>query len=195
MKASFFNRMAAYIVDMLLVMVCFSVITVGIGSNKEIEKKLNNLTTELTEKTITSEEYYTEYQKLYYESQKTAVGANTVSIVLTIGYFIIFAYLNKGQTIGKKIFNLRVVGKNNSKVKLSQMIIRGLIIYSLLSAFVNTYSVNFLDIKLYNTVSVAVTSIDTILILVTIIFILYNKDKKGLHDILAKTKVIVEKEA
>ena len=40
--------------------------------------------------------------------------------------------------------------------------------------------------------STVFTMIDTILILVTVILILFREDKRGLHDIIASTKVIKE---
>lgn len=46
---------------------------------------------------------------LNYELTKRKLPVNVATSVVFIGYYIIFAYFNKGQTLGKKLLKIKVV--------------------------------------------------------------------------------------
>ena len=84
-----------------------------------------------------------------------------------IVYYIIIPLFSRGQTIGKKVFKLQVVREDNEKLDSKTLFYREgvgriLIIFA----------------------SLGITS------LVSVVIMALREDKKGLSDILAKTKVI-----
>ena len=117
MKATFFERMCSYILDAFIVTVIFSLICMGIDTNEtKTEKLMTELDEKLVEKQITPEEYIEEYEILLYDYQKENILSTGISLALTIAYYIVFQYLNKGQTIGKKLMNIKIVDKTNIPV-------------------------------------------------------------------------------
>ena len=122
-------------------------------------------------------------------------------IILTIFYFGLFAYLNDGQTIGKKLFSLKVVNNKDGKsVKFHQMIIRNIFGGSRLLAGNNLVICLSLFLPLikdgygYN-IAISVLSVLTYLLdLVFILLYLVKKNGRTLDDLVGSTKVIrVEK--
>lgn len=102
MKAPFFKRLLAYIIDILIISILTTIICSAIPSkNEKIEKELNELSVELMEKKITTNEYIDKYKDLMYENNKNEKVSTGVAVVLTLAYFVIFQYMNKGQTLGK----------------------------------------------------------------------------------------------
>ncbi len=192
MNTSFFTRASAYIIDAIIVLIILNIITIGVPTNNSYNEKITELTKQLSNGEITTQEYYDQYADVYYDLQKSNTVVNVISIILTIAYFIVFQYLNKGQTIGKKLFNLKIVSTDEKPIKLSQIIIRSIFIYSLISAILNIIFVYIIGKDSYYMVSTITTMIDTLLILITVIFILFRQDKRGIHDVIAKTKVIKE---
>lgn len=89
-----------------------------------------------------------------------------VAILLLI-YYIIVPLLLKGQTLGKKVFKLKIVKENNDKIDPSTMFYRE----GIGGIFINI-------------ASLGITAI------VSIIVMCLRDDNKGLADILAKTKVV-----
>ena len=57
MKANIFKRVSAYLIDYFIVMFILSLITMCIGGNSTITKKINNLAESYANKEITIEEY------------------------------------------------------------------------------------------------------------------------------------------
>lgn len=192
MNTSFFTRASAYIIDAIIVLIILNIITIGVPTNNSYNEKITELTKQLSNGEITTQEYYDQYADVYYDLQKSNTVVNAISIILTIAYFVVFQYLNKGQTIGKKLFNLKIVSADEKPIKLSQIIIRSIFIYSLISAILNIIFVYIIGKDSYYMVSTITTMIDTLLILITVIFILFRQDKRGMHDVIAKTKVIKE---
>lgn len=147
------------------------------GEYKEILKEYE------TDFTKMSEDYNYKLTKLSYK--------DTIIILLcTLFYFAIIQYFLKGQTIGKKLFKLQVVSFNDKKVSITNYILRSLIVNNV---FLNLLGVLFLLITkketyltLNNILSILVSLTEGIIIYL----VLTRDDSRGLHDIIAKTKVI-----
>ena len=100
--------------------------------------------------------------------------------------------MNKGQTLGKKIFKIRVVNDDGSTVKLSSLIIRSLFIYGIVSCTYCIICTSFLPIKVFTYSYKWVVNIETMVLFVCFLMAMYRKDGKGLHDLVSKTNVIGE---
>ena len=95
MKASFFKRMGAFILDYFIVIFIVSLITMGFNSNKtnDLTDKMSKLLSDYQNGEITIDEYKDETYKINYELQKSNLTTNIVSVTLYIGYFVVFATL------------------------------------------------------------------------------------------------------
>ena len=171
MKANFFKRVLAFCFDYFILTLVLSFITVGFNtSNESFYTEISNISKEYNEGNISVNEYNDKLMELEYEYQKDNLPVNIINIVLFIGYFIVFGYLNKGQTLGKKIFKIRVVNDDGSTI----------ICTSFLPTRVFTYSYKW------------VVNIETMVLFVCFLMAMYRKDGKGLHDLVSKTNVIGE---
>ena len=194
MKAKFYDRLTAYIIDVIIISLITSIIFTSIPTNnKELEKQLSSLQDEVLSNNITYEEFVDEYQDLYYKNKKDTMTQSAITLTITIAYFVIFQYMNKGQTIGKKILHLRVVDNNTEKpLSIFKGLIRSLLIWNILSGTLGIVLIYILNKESYITSYLIISSIESIFIFITAMFTLYRKDNRGLHDIIINSKVIIE---
>ena len=194
MKAKFFDRLTAYIIDVIIISLITSIIFTSIPTNnKELEKQLSSLQDEVLSNNITYEEFVDEYQDLYYKNKKDTLTHSAITLTITFAYFVIFQYMNKGQTIGKKILHLRVVDNNTEKpLSIFKGLIRSLLIWNILSGTLGIVLIYILNKESYITSNLIISSIESIFIFITAMFTLYRKDNRGLHDIIINSKVIIE---
>ena len=192
MKANFIQRTLAYLLDIFILSVIFSIITIGFKPNTEIEKKYNEVYDNYIKGEITAEQYLDEYTDVLYDMQKANALPNAINTVLIIAYFIVFQYLNKGQTIGKKLLKIKIVNEDKKEISLKQMLIRGIMIYSILSSLINIILFFNVSRKVYMTSYLSIGAIESLILFLSAIFILYRNDKKALHDIVSKSIVIKE---
>ena len=132
----------------------------------------------------------------YHKLIKYGVFIDIYYLLFSFLYFVIFAYFNKCQTIGKKVFKLKVVGKKKKEVSLMQMILRNLIYGSNLYMGINL----FLLIKIILIITIKssepfyylmalLTYSQIIIELISIVLLLKNKDR-SLSDLISNTKII-----
>lgn len=194
MKAPFFKRLAAYIIDIIIVSTIVLVICTALpNKDKENENKLQELSTQLMNKEIDVNKYMNEYQDLIYSNNKNEIIELTINLVITIAYFVVFQYMNKGQTIGKKLFKIKVIDNDTKKeVSILKGLLRSILVFNIISSTVSVSLINILSKKAYMSTYLTINEIETIFIIVTAILILYRKDGRGLHDMMANTMVITE---
>lgn len=90
-----------------------------------------------------------------------------INVLLICSYFTLIPYLLDGQTIGKKIFRIKVVMVDGSKITFASLFVREILGKLLL---------NFINIFLAN--------------LASYVLMLYRDDKRAIGDIFAKTMVV-----
>lgn len=194
MKATFYARLGSYILDIVILSLILSVICAGLGNNaSNTEKLMTKLDNKLLESEVTPEEYLDEYTSLLYDYQKENVLESGISVALTIAYFVVFQYMNKGQTIGKKLLKIRVVDKDTKKpTTILKGLLRSFIVFSILSGVLCIIFIYILNSNNYFTVYSILLFLEGIFTLTTIMLVLYKKDGRGLHDMMANTIVIKE---
>lgn len=191
MKASFFKRLGAFILDYFIIIFIVLLITMGFDSNKttDLTNKMSQLANDYQGGEITIDEYK---EKINYELQKSNVTTNIVSVTLYIGYFVVFATLNKGQTLGKKLLKIKVVNKDGEKPSIWNMLLRSLFIYNIVSALFSIIFVNILSVNTFTYIYTIVGYVEFFVIIVSFFMVTYKKDGRGLHDMIAGTSVIEE---
>ena len=195
MKATFFERLCAYLVDTLIVSFIFSIICLGFGnSTSNTQKLMSELENKLLEKTITEEQFVEEYQTLLYDYQKENVLQSGISVALTIAYYVVFQYMNKGQSLGKKLLNIKVVDKDTKKpISILKGLLRSFIFLSILSGTLSIILLHILNKNSYFVSYSILISLEVIFTLISMMFVLYKKDSRALHDIMANTIVLKDR--
>lgn len=125
-----------------------------------------------------------------YILNKKGVFSSIITLICTILYFGILQYVFKGQTIGKKLFKLKVVSASQKKINILNYLLRTLIINDVL---LNSVSISFLLLStktIYNTANTIIGTIISIVQAIIIFLVMTREDKRGLHDLLFNTKVI-----
>lgn len=131
------------------------------------------------------------YNSYLYRSSKNMLFENSISIILMFLYFVVFAYFFEGETVGKRIMKIKVVDKEGKRVKFTSLIIRLLILQGLPLTFI-TMVLPFILNESAFVISSYIISILTFALEIAILATTFNcKENRGLHDILAKTKVIL----
>lgn len=190
MKASFFKRMLAFLMDYFIISLVLSFITIGFNiDSKKYNNELNDIMNSFKDGNITTQEYTTQILELEYDLQKNNLPVNGVSCALFIGYFIIFGYMNNGQTLGKKVFKIRVVKKDGEKASFCNILIRSLFIYGILSNLYSVICVLFFNVNVFDYGYKIVGTIESVFLFVSFFMIIYKKDGRGLHDLIAGTYV------
>ncbi len=192
MQASFFERIGAYFIDLIVVGILASIITYALPqNNNDLQGELNSLLEKINNNEISSEEYLTEYQNILYQNQKNNINENTLGLVITVAYFIVFGYLNKGRTIGKLVLKIKIVDSENKlEPSFGRILLRSIIPYGILSTTINLILINLISKHSYLNIYYLIGAAEIIFIVVTIILI--SSKKPGLHDMLAHTEVIKE---
>ncbi len=194
-KPYFFPRAVAYIIDILLVSIVCSGILFLIPENKNYDayvKEYEQIQTDVIEKKIDTKEYFNKAIDIVYDIDYSNCMSMIIEIVVIILYFVVFQYYNNGQTLGKKIMKLRVISNNGDSLSLNQVAYRALIINSVLINMLIVAALLFLGRNYYYYASLLLQIISEIIVIVTLIMIMFRKDGRGLHDIIAGTKVVQE---
>ena len=194
MKATFFERLGSYFIDTIIVSFIFSLICLGFGEyTSSAQKEMEKLDKQFLEEVITLEEYLEEYKGALYNYQKETVLQSGISVALTVAYYVVFQYMNKGQTIGKKLLNIRVVDKKTKEpTSILKGLLRSIIAFSILSGTLCILFLYLLNKDSYFVSYGGLLLLEGIFTLTTIMFMLYKKDGRGLHDMMANTIVVKE---
>lgn len=125
-----------------------------------------------------------------YILSKKGVSNSIITLICTLLYFGLIQYIFKGQTIGKKLFKLKVVSASDKKINVLNYLLRTLIINDVL---LNSVSIVFLLVStktIYNTANTIIGTIISLIQAIVIFLVMTREDKRGLHDLLFNTKVI-----
>lgn len=196
MKKPTGRRVLAFIIDILIV----SFISSAIASIKFInptldkynesydqyEKYINeNLTPEEAQNIMNSEEYQNLTYNLNYNGRYTSL----ITLIVSFLYFVVFQYYTKGYTGGKKLLNIKVESEEK-ELKFYQLLLRSLIVNSLFTTTLSLVAISFLSKASYTNVELFIEILDMGLLFLSFGMMLYRQDGRGLHDLIAKTKVV-----
>lgn len=116
-----------------------------------------------------------------------------VTLIITIVYFGLLQYLAKGQTVGKRLLNIKVVSATDKKLNVLTYTLRSLIVNDVL---LNTIGVLFLFLaskKVYISANNVIGTLVSICEAIIIFTVITREDARGIHDLLFGTKVISTK--
>lgn len=192
-KPFFFPRLVAYIIDTVIVFALMLGLAVILPANENHRKYMDEYETiqaQLIDGKMNKNEFTNRYKDVVYDLDYTNTLVSLSQIVLFILYFIVFQYYNKGQTIGKKIMGIKVVSTKGKDITIDQIAIHSLIANSIIINLLLVASVLFIGREYYYYASLGLQLINYFVIIVALLMIIFRKDGKGIHDVLANTKVV-----
>ena len=113
-----------------------------------------------------------------------------ISLFLSVLYFICFQFYKNGQTIGKNIMKIKVVSNDDQSLNINNYIFRSLIIDSIFVDMIVLCFVIFANREVYFYGVGMIEFIQYMVILISAFMVMFRKDSRGLHDLVANTKVI-----
>lgn len=186
------KRFSAFIIDIIIIAIITSIITLFIPENSNITKmseELISISEDYKNEKINEEEYVNKIAPLSYRKDKENFIISIIDVVITILYFVVFAFVKNGQTIGKKLIGIKVV-KQDGELTINDMIFRSFIINGLLMSLINLVLLfTTKDLSYMYSVSI-IGFIQVLLMFVSCIMVLIRKDNLALQDIITKTKVV-----
>ena len=187
MNVNFLKRFLAYLIDIILVGTIMGIIS-AIFTTKNATV-LSNQFLELNEQVINTKLDF----GIYYSSlDRENFMINIINCVIIILYFVVLPLYKNGQTLGKKIFKIKIVREDKEDLTANELIIRNIVVNGLLNTFLAFCLVFLLSGFEYFTITSILGFIQFVLVVVSACMIIFRKDKKGLHDIITKTKVVYE---
>lgn len=189
------KRIVAYIIDYLLItlvstaLVYITFINPRYDEYLEASKEYNAVAEQYYSKEITAKEFSEQINDLSYELNSTGYVYTIGNIIIIFLYFGVFVYFTKGQTLGKRIMGIKIVSNKGKDLKIYNYFIRAFILNGVILNLCTLVAICFKEstyLKIYS----AASNFDLILMIILFLMILFWKDGRGLHDILAGTKVI-----
>lgn len=187
------KRIAAFILDIILIGIFTSIITVWIPEStkyKEAKNNIDNLLEKYVKNNSNDSNTIDELYENKYVVEKESIPETLIYTVIFIGYFVGFAFYNKGQTIGKKLTHIKIVNENNQEVSYIQLFGRTMIFTGCLFTIISTVVIFFIKPNQYSYTIGIMDYVKSFIVIASFIMILCRKDKRGLHDLLCRTKVI-----
>lgn len=194
MNSGFMKRFIAYVIDIFIISLLFSIITAHYSNSKidDYHKELDNIISDYVNEKISIGEYLERYESVTYYVEKASVVTNGIYLVLCIGYFIVFQYLNNGQTLGKKIMHIKIVGRNGRNVRLWEMMVRACMVNEILPDILSLILVFFGSKRIFFLGYSMISGIENLFLLISAMMVIYQRENRGLHDMMVDTYVIDE---
>ena len=193
------KRLMAYVIDILIVSICMTPVLNWSVINPYIDEYTENYTeyTELLEQANAGDidpedaEYEEKIIDLNYQINKYKVVSSSISAGSLLLYFALLQWALKGQTIGKKIMKIKVVAnREDKKLNIGNYILRSLILNNIIFTIVLIVGVYLFKEDGYYNLSMIVSYLQLLVMSIIMLMIVLRKDFRGLHDIVAGTKVI-----
>lgn len=188
-----YRRVVAYLFDFM-----FMTFLVGLFSELTIINPFYDEYIEVSENYIEyvesvedgNDEVSLETMEQYvYDITYYSVFSSIITVVINFLYLVVFQYFNKGQTIGKALYKIRVQSKDGKKVKFHQLLLRYLILNSILLTIISIIITFTFPMKLCVSSLSLLQSATNVLFIVCVVMVIFSKDHRGFHDIVGCTKI------
>lgn len=192
--ASFWQRLCAFIIDMLLITLVSSFIISPFVKNANLDQ--------LSEETYHTIEQYTSGKldvntyinrtmDISYDMARESGLSSIISIAISILYFVVYQFKCGGQTLGKKLLKIKIVKKDSQTLTMNDILFRALVINSILFNIIALCFSIFASKDVYFYGVGIFQFIEYLVIFVSCLTILSRKDRQGLHDMIVNTEVVI----
>ena len=197
MRAYFLQRLAAFIIDVLVVSVLVSLVLFFLPGNnalKKAEKDYLNAFSNIMKGTTSAEEGNKIINDSSYVMAKEGVPQDICKAIVYLLYFVWYQVYNNGQTVGKKLLKIKVKKKNDDALSYNDLLKREVILYSIWIDIAMIILVSTLSRSDYINIANNLSLIQTLIIVSIALSVLFRKDGKGIHDLVTNTEVVIVRE-
>lgn len=188
------KRIIAFVIDIVIVSLVVSLINLlPLDPYKDKYKDAYEKYNEVVQKSTEDEknDYKDEIIELNYEVYKYRTYSSMFSATALILYFGVLPLVMNGQTLGKKIMKLRVVSNNEKKLNFWKYLIRIVILNNIWLSLINVGAVYVVSGVKFYYVTYIISMLSSLIYMLNLIMVMFRKDNRGLHDMVAGTKVIL----
>lgn len=188
------KRIIAFVFDIVIVSLVVSLINLlPLDPYKDKYKDAYEKYNEVVQKSTEDEknDYKDEIIELNYEVYKYRTYSSMFSATALILYFGVLPLVMNGQTLGKKMMKLRVVSNNEKKLNFWKYLIRIVILNNIWLSLINVGAVYVVSGVKFYYVTYVISMLSSLIYMLNLIMVMFRKDNRGLHDMVAGTKVIL----
>lgn len=188
------KRVLAYIIDMLVFIGIIAIIGIFIKESSNLSAlnlELNSINEMALNHDISVGTYLNRFAAIIQDIDLEKVLVNILNCVFIMIYFIFIPYLCDGQTLGKRLVKIKVMRKDKELLMLNDLIIRNLIINGLGFLLISLCMLYITPSMVYLIMTLLLGLLQVALVIITIFMVIYRHDRRGLHDVLASTIVVV----
>lgn len=192
-NAYFFQRVIAFIIDMIIVGIISSLLStpfVNVSTVEKLSAESNKVATEYMSGKIDVKTYLNQSVDISYEMARSNGISTIIEIVMLILYFVIYQFYNNGQTLGKKLMKIKVISSDSAELTMNQIIIRSLIVNFILVDMIILAFTIFANKDVYFYAVSVFEGLQYLIIIISIFMILCSSNRTGIHERLSHTRVI-----
>ena len=196
LTGTLFKRLGAYVFDILIVSMLVSLLSYlpilnpNRAQYSEKYNELVNVYEQYSQDKISESEYTEAGIPITYELYRLNVYYVVIDIVIVLLYFGVLPYFLKGQTLGKRLFQLRIVGVKDKPLSIVNYLLRCVVLNNVLISIALQCIVYFMSVDTFYSVYQNVNLVGYIILYISLFMIIVRKDGRGLHDMVANTKVV-----
>lgn len=188
-----FQRVIAFIIDMMIVGIVSGILSTPFVKTSSIEKlsvESNKVADQYIAGKIDLKTFLNQSADISYEISRANGIATIIEVIMLILYFVVYQLYNNGQTLGKKLMKIRVVTNDSSDLTMNNLIIRSLIVnFILVDMLVLAFTI-FASKDVYFYATSIFMGFQYLVIIVSIFMILCGRECRGIHDRLSHTRVV-----
>ena len=187
------KRIIAFVIDIVIVSLVVSLLNyLPIDPYKDKYQEKYKEYTELIQKNTEegSQEFKDEIIEVNYEVYKYRTYSSIISAGALILYFGVLQLVLDGQTLGKKIMKIKVVSNKDKKLNFWSYLIRIVVLNNIWLSLLNVGAVYVVSGVKFYYVTYVIGMISSLVYMLNLIMIMFRNDNRGLHDMIAGTKVI-----
>ena len=193
-KAMFSQRIFAFLIDLVLLSMITSLITIFVPVNDTTTKlyaEQDRVLEGYVDGSVSMEEYVNQMIDLGYDISRQTVIISIVAVVISLLYYVVYPCYNNGQTFGKKLMKIKIKKTNDKELSMNDLLIRSMINNSILVNIITVALVLFLSKDLFLSTSSLLSSIQYLVLIISLIMIAFTKNAQGLHDKVVHTEVVM----
>ena len=200
MHSTVLKRISAYLLDFLLVLLLVTLLSYVPFLNphrREYSEKYNELVNvydQYLDEEISEAEYNEAYVPIAYEMYRLNTNYVIIDMVIVILYFAVLPFFNDGQTVGKKLFQIKIEGVHDKKLSFGQYLLRAVILNNVIISVLLQVIVYMMDVNSYEFFYRNLNLAGYIIQYATLFLVFVRRDGRGLHDLVAGTKVVFTEE-
>ena len=180
------------LIDIFLVSLVTTLLVFPFVDSKSVTKlkdNMNQITEDYVNGEINEKTFLAESESINYQLAKQTGASTFAIIIIKMLYFIVFQLYNKGQTLGKSMFKIKVVS-TDGELSTNQMILRTFMIDSILYSILGFALMIFASQSTYFYGMLVFEIIQYIFMIICAVMMMFTKDGRGLHDLVSRTKVV-----